>query len=96
MTKDLILIYLVNTLAVLKTLIVYAIFGRIIFSFLSMGNPYQQKGKITQFLHDVTDPVLNLAKKLPHRISMFDFSPIIAIFGIEIIFKLLTDLIFYI
>ena len=59
------------------------------------GRPgsYGSKGKIEQFLIDVTDPVLNVAKKLPHKVGMIDLSPLIALFGISILSGFLIKLI---
>ena len=77
----------------LKQLIVYAMIGRIIISWLSMGQR-RPSGKLAYFLYDVTEPFLNIARKIPHRIGMIDISPIIAIFSIEIITTLLITLLY--
>ena len=37
------------------------------------------------FIHDVTDPVLNLVKRFLPKTAMIDFSPVIVFFGIELI-----------
>lgn len=83
MDKTQIVGFLIYFIDILRSLIVYALIGRIIFSFFVM-TPYGG-GKIYKFLRDVTDPVLNLVKKLPHKIGMIDLSPMIAIFGLDII-----------
>ena len=79
----------------LKQLIVYAMIGRIIISWLSMGQR-RPTGKFAYFLYDVTEPFLNIARKIPHRIGMIDISPIIAIFSIEILTSLIIRLLYYI
>ena len=76
----------------IKQLIVYAIIGRIIMSWLSMGQR-RPTGKFAYFLHDITEPFFNLARKIPHRIGMIDISPIITILGVELIAGLIITLI---
>jgi len=76
----------------IKQLIVYAIIARIIMSWLSMGQR-RPSGKLAYFLHDITDPFLNIARKIPHRIGMIDLAPIIAILGVELLAGLLIKLI---
>jgi uncharacterized protein YggT (Ycf19 family) len=54
---------------------------------------FGQKGRIYQFFCDVTDPILNLARKLPHRIGMIDLSPLIVLIGIDIFVRIAIILI---
>ena len=61
-------------------------------SWLSMGQR-RPTGKLAYFLHDVTEPFFNIARKIPHRIGMIDISPIIAILGVELIAGLIIQLI---
>ena len=77
----------------IKQLIVYAMIGRMILSWLSMGQR-RPAGKLAYFLYDVTEPFLNLARKIPHRIGMIDISPIIAILSIEIMASFFIQLIY--
>lgn len=42
-------------------------------------------GNVTQMINDVTQPVINIARKIPHRIGMMDFSPIIALFMLDLL-----------
>lgn len=79
---------------VLRNLITYAIIGRILISWFTLGNPGARRGKFSQFLHDVTDPVINLARKIPHQFAMIDFSPLIALIAIDILAGLLISLLF--
>jgi YggT family protein len=83
--------FTVNFILILRDLITYAIIGRIIVSWVNMGRP-GPRGPISQFLYDVTDPILNVAKKLPHRIGMIDLSPIIVIIGVELLARLIIRL----
>jgi uncharacterized protein YggT (Ycf19 family) len=88
-------LFLIRFVEVFTNLLTYAIFARIILSWFKMGGrpAYGNKGKIEQFLIDVTDPVLNVAKKLPHKVGMIDLSPLIALFGISILSGFLIKLI---
>jgi len=84
MDKFQLISFLVDFIVVFKNLIVYAIIGRIIISWFTMGQT-APGGKVTQFLYGATDPFLNLAKKLPHRIGMIDLSPMIALLAVDLI-----------
>lgn len=84
MTKIQIISFLVQFVVILGDIIFYAILLRIIMSWVSMGS-FGFRGRFTQALNDITDPIINIAKKLPHRFGMFDFSPMIALFGVELL-----------
>lgn len=49
---------------------------------------------IGQFIHNSTEPIMRLARKVPLRAGMLDFSPIIAFLGIWIIEETLLFYIF--
>ncbi len=74
----------IEFILILGNLISYAIIARILLSWFRMGK-MSAPGKITIFIHDVTDPVINLARKLPHKWGMIDFAPLIALIGIDIL-----------
>ena len=88
-------VFLIQFINVLGSLITYAIFARIILSWFRMGGGpgAHHRGKVEQFLVDVTDPILNIAKKLPHKVGMIDLSPLIALFAISILTNFLVKLI---
>lgn len=88
-------IFLINFVSVLGNIMSYAIFARIILSWMNMGG-MRQPGKFTYFVNDITDPVLNLAKKLPHRIGMIDLSPFTAMIIINLVVYGLVNLIAYV
>ena len=73
----------IQFIVILGNLLTYAIIGRILISWFSMGKG-MQRGRFSQMIYDVTDPIMNLAKKVPHRIGMLDLSPIIALIAIDI------------
>jgi YggT family protein len=84
-------VFAANFVTVLGNLITYAVFARVILSWFMVGGG--SPGRITQFINDITDPILAVAKKFPHRIGMIDLSPLIALFGVNIIAYLLVELI---
>ena len=91
MDKVQILLFTINFINIFARIIVWAIIVRIILSWFKMGKP-GPRGKLTQVLHDVTDPVINLARKLPHKWGMIDFAPLIALIGVDIISKVVITL----
>ncbi len=92
MGKVKLLVFTAQFIYWIKQLIVYAIIARIIMSWLSMGQR-RPSGKLAYFLNDITEPFLNIARKIPHRIGMIDIAPIIAILGIELLAGLFIKLI---
>ena len=87
-------IFAINFVTILGNIISYAIFARIILSWLTLGRP-TKPGRIAFFIRDITDPFLNVAKKLPHKIGMIDLSPLIALLGINFLTYLIVELIRY-
>lgn len=83
--------FLINFVEIFSKILVFAIFARVIMSWVNMGKP-TQGGRITQILHETTDPVINLVRKIPHRIGMIDLAPLIAIIGIDLISSFLIIL----
>ena len=81
MNKILILTYLIQVLVILRNLILMAMLGRAISSFFV--SPYSSRGWILQFLYDVTDPFIKVAKLLPHKFAMMDFSLFIAMLMVD-------------
>lgn len=77
---------------VFSNLLSFAIIGRIIMSWVTMGN-VGGGGWVTRILHDVTEPAIRLARKLPHRVGMMDFAPMIALIGIDLTTRVLIILI---
>jgi len=85
-------IFAINFVTVLGNIMSYAIFVRIILSWVNMGG-MRKPGKFTYFIHDITEPILRLAKRLPHRIGMLDLSPFTAMLLINILVYVLAKLI---
>ena len=78
-------------MSLIRTLIqlyIYVIIGRIILSYF----PLQPGGVIAQIfnvLYTITEPVLGPARRIIPPIGMFDFSPIVVIFALEILASVL-------
>ncbi|MBI4235014.1 YggT family protein [Candidatus Peregrinibacteria bacterium] len=69
---------------VLGNLLIYAIIARVLLSWFSMGSS-GTRGRVAAVIYDVTDPILNLVKKMPHTIGMIDLSPMIALIAIDLL-----------
>lgn len=79
---------LLNFGAILCDLLSMAIFFQILLSWvIGKGHP------VYDFLESLTAPVLKPIKKLMPRMGMFDLSPMVALFGLEIVKTLWTALI---
>jgi YggT family protein len=83
--------FTINFLQILGNLVTYAIIGRVLVSWFTMGRP-GGGGSITRILYEVTDPLINLVKKIPHKIGMIDLSPLIALIAVDLIISLLVIL----
>lgn len=88
-------VFLINFVTVLGNIMSYAIFARIILSWINMGG-MRQPGRFTYFVHDITEPILKLSRRLPHRIGMLDLSPFTAMLIINLFVYVLVNLIMYI
>ena len=93
MTKLDLVNYLATAVNIFSNLLVYAIIARIILSWFSFGQ-MGFRNRIVQFLYEVTDPVINFFKIIPHRIGMIDLSPMIALFAIDILSYLIIELLY--
>lgn len=56
---------------------------------LSWFRPMKGHGRLTRFIIDITQPILNMAAKITPRVGMFDFSPIVAYIGLQLIERLI-------
>ena len=87
-------IFAINFVNVLGSLISYAVLVRIILSWMNFGGN-RKTGKFTFFIQDITEPILKIARKLPHRIGLLDLSPFTAMIMINIITYLLIKMLNY-
>lgn len=68
-------------LNLLLTVLIWAIFLRVILSWVSPGS---QNG-FTQFVNDITNPILLPIQKLLPKTGMLDFSPLAAIIILDLL-----------
>ena len=66
--------YLINFISILLNILSLAIFVRILMSWIDP----QGGMRITQILRDITEPILAPIRSVIPSVSMFDFSPMIA------------------
>ena len=74
---------------VLFEILSVAIIVRIFMSWLRVG----YGGKVFQFVHGITEPLLLHARKITPKIGMLDISPIIALIALDVIKYILLSLI---
>lgn len=94
MTLTSFLAFFLQFVNVLGNLLIYTIIARVLLSWFAMGGS-GERGRVSQIIHDVTDPVINLVKKMPHSIGMIDLSPMIALIGIDVLKALFLYLVAY-
>ncbi|PIR54762.1 hypothetical protein COU74_03375 [Candidatus Peregrinibacteria bacterium CG10_big_fil_rev_8_21_14_0_10_36_19] len=92
MLKTQIILFLAHFINVLSQIIYWLMIARIISSWLTMGTNPRSGNAIVRILFELTDPVLNIAKKIPHQIGMLDLSAIIVLFAVDILSKLLIKI----
>ncbi len=84
-------------LGALITVYVILIIAWIVVSFVfSLGArvPYSRPvNAVLDFLRDVTEPYLRIFRRLPLRIGPLDLSPIVAILALQIVGRLIVNLI---
>lgn len=70
------------------TILYWLLFARILLSWFPV-DPFSSP---VQFLHQVTDPILEPLRRLPLRIGMLDLSPMVAFFMIYITNQVLVTI----
>jgi YggT family protein len=78
--------YLIQFLTILLTILTWAILIRVLLSWipnLDRGNP------LVQLLHQITDPVLEPARRIIPPLGGMDFSPIVVILVLQLLEQLL-------
>lgn len=72
---------IITAIDVAFTVYSYLLIFRILLSWIR-HNPYQP---IIRFVYEITDPYLNLFRRIIPPFGMLDLSPIVALFALEII-----------
>lgn len=88
------MILLYKSITILLNIIETLIVVRILFSFLNINKP----NIITKFVYEMTEPVLGPARELIQSLGIktgiFDFSPLLAILFLRIIYSLVVRILF--
>jgi len=84
--------FLVSILYSIMNIYLFMILGYIIMSWI----PSLQQSAIGNFLAAVVEPYLSIFRRIIPPIGMIDLSPIIAIFALQIAFRGLTQVLYWI
>ena len=88
------MVLLYKSITILLDIIETLIIVRILFSFLNINKP----NIITKFVYEMTEPVLgparDLMQKLGIKTGMFDFSPLLAILFLRVIYNIVGRILF--
>lgn len=78
-------------------LLIWLLVARALLSWIA-NDPYSQLGKVYMAVIRLTEPIVEPCRRLIARLNlntgMFDFSVLIALFGIEIIARIVTVLLY--
>jgi len=80
---------IISLLASLVSLYSFIIFVRVLLTWIPGLDPYNP---IVQFLHQITDPVMEPARRIIPPIGMMDISPIVVMVVMSILAQILQDL----
>jgi len=84
---------LAATINLVFTVLWFAVLARVLMSWLPMAgiriDPYNP---IVQFLFAITDPILDPIRRFT-TVGMIDFSPIVALFGLQFIQRILLSIV---
>ena len=72
---------LIRFLSILIPILELAIFGRIIMSWIDPGG----QNSVSRIIREITEPIIGPIRKLIPSVGMFDFSPLIALFLLNIL-----------
>ena len=81
--------FIFGALAMALQLYTFVLLARILMTWIPNLDPYNP---IVQFLIQVTEPVLEPARRLIPPIGMMDISPIVVFFAIQILARILQDM----
>lgn len=81
--------FLIVYLNILFEVLSFAIMARIVLSWFQGVSP----SRLYIFLVDTTQPIMRIAQKITPRIGMLDFSPIVALLGLELLRHLIINVI---
>lgn len=77
--------FVVSFINILFNVLLFAILGRVLISWIDpMGNM-----RITQILHEITEPILGPIRSVLPSFGMFDLSPIVAMLLLQLLQSLI-------
>lgn len=82
---------LINTINILFQLFTILIFVRIIFSWIRVSPYHPTWGPILRFVYQITDPIMEPVRRLIPPMGGLDLSPIIVLFGLNILRSVLIQ-----
>ena len=82
-------LFIAQFVGILAELLILAIFARVILSWI---RPVQSsQGKISLFIYEITEPILQFIRKILPKTGMLDLSPIVAFLAIELLRTLILS-----
>ena len=80
---------IIPLLATIIQIYSFVLLGRVILSWVPNVNP---RNPIVQFLYQVTEPVLEPARRVLPQTGMIDISPIVVFFGLQLLHRILLSI----
>jgi uncharacterized protein YggT (Ycf19 family) len=87
-----ILLQVARVVQILGQIVYVAILLRVIMSWVSAYGGNKMNNQFTRLLDDFTEPIINVARMIPHKWQMIDFAPIIAIIGVDLLTGLVVKI----
>ncbi|MPN35970.1 hypothetical protein SDC9_183475 [bioreactor metagenome] len=86
------MLFLIRLVNMLFQIYFYLIIANVLLSWF----PHNRSNAIFRFIHEMTEPFLNLFRRLlPFtRLSSIDFSPIVALLALELVYHLVLKLLY--
>jgi len=80
--------FLVNFVYLLFEVLSFAILARVVLSWLDQTGSW----RISEIVHEITEPILGPIRNILPTVGMFDFSPIVAILLLNALGRLLLQI----
>ncbi len=85
------MIALANTINLLFRIYSFIVLARVILSWVRVSPWHPTWGPIIRFIYQVTDPIMEPVRRLLPAMGGLDFSPIIVLFGLDILRTLVVN-----
>ena len=83
---------LITTINLFFQFLTILIFVRIIFSWIRVDPYHPTWGPVLRFVYQITDPIMEPVRRIMPPMGGFDFSPIIVLFGLNFLNRLLISI----